>query len=111
MLILIEDTERGFDVAKGIWGAFNSCLYIEDNAMEAYSADYIIDQCAKSGVALIIVTKDMDEFKDGNPQAFCFYCDGGIINAATITMAFDKQTPRDKIVQSIITYFKRKKLL
>jgi len=79
MLILIEDTERGFDIAKGLWGAFNSCLYIDEGYMDSMyeTIDYLIGQCAKSGVTFIFVTSNIERLKKRNPQAFCIHCDGG----------------------------------
>lgn len=112
MLILIEDTERGLDVAQGIWGAFSSCLYIEDAAMVEPSVDYIISQCAKSGVVLIIVTEAVMQIKSSNKHAFCISCDGGNMEDENDrTLIFLKEDKRDNIVTLIINYLKRKKLL
>jgi len=112
MLILIEDTERGPDIAIGLWGAFNSCLYIDEGVMETSSMEHIIYSCARSGVSLIVVTDDMERLKNKNPQAFCIHCDGGNIEDENDkTLVFVKEDKRDNIVTLIITHLKRKKLL
>lgn len=114
MLILIEDTERGFDIARGIWGAFSSCLYAEDDLMRCRdeSLEYLIVQCAKSEVVLIVITSNVKGLKSENPQAFCIHCDGGDIkNENDKTLIFVKEDKRDDIVRLIIDFFKRKKLL
>ena len=113
MLILIEDTERGLDVAKGIWGAFNSCLYIneDDVDMDDGTLDYMVRSCEQCNIVLIITIENVRWYKDRYKNASCIYCDGSNGNADINALIFDKQAPRDKIVQSIITHLKRKKLL
>lgn len=112
MLILIEGTKRGADVAQGVWGAFTSCLYIDDSAMETSSTEHIICSCARSGVVLIVITEDIEKLKEKNPQAFCIHCDGGNIeDEDDRTLIFIENDKRDDIISLIITYFKRKKLL
>ena len=61
MLILIEDSERGLDVARGIWGAFDSCLYIDEVELDpkGYQIKTIVNSCEKSKVDLIFVTSNM----------------------------------------------------
>ena len=112
MLILIEDTERGMDVAKGIWGAFSSCLYVEDERISEWSLEYIINSCERDGVTLIVVANNVEEFREKNKHAVCIYCDGGNIgNEDDRTLVFMKEDKRDSIVTLIINFLKRKKLL
>lgn len=111
MLILIEDTERGLDVAQGLWGAFNGCLYIEDNCMESTSVAHVISQCAKSGVVLIIVAEDILRFKKKNQHAFCIECDGNGFVTGPNFIRFKKDFPRDRVVGELIKIFKQMKLL
>lgn len=109
MLILIEDTERGLDVARGIWGAFSSCLYVE-----AEDIDYtqLINKCEQCNVSLVLITESVEYFKEKNPHAFCFYCDGGDMEKENDkTVVFVKEDKRDNIVTLIIAHLKRKKLL
>ena len=116
MLILIEDTERGLDVAKGIWGAFNSCLYIneDDVDMDDGTLDYMVRSCEQCNVVLIITIENVQWYKERYNHAFCIYCDNEEEYSESFIdreLSFDRAEPRDRLVGKIITYLKRKKLL
>ena len=108
MLILIEDTERGMDVAKGIWGAFSSCLYIKE---EDIDYTQLINKCEQCNVSLILVTQNMEYFKKENPHAFCIECDGNGFGISANFLRFKEDYHRDMVVKTIIENFKRMKLL
>lgn len=113
MLILIEGSERGLDIAKGIWGAFNSCLCIDEEEMDISNntLQHLIGSCEQSNVTLVIATGNMEWYKERYSQAFYIECDGMGFGVSKNVLSFNKEYPRDRVVEVIITHFKRNKLL